>query len=164
MLLGSGFVEDGVTVGEALAGARAAAGLSVAEVSERTRIRETVIRGIEQDDFAGLGGDLYVRGYLRAIAGAVGVDPQPLIHEFDASRTDDPVGPAWAVPSPAGAAGPPEMGAEQATAPEAGEEYGSSWADDAVTDADPVAETQIMPAVTDSWWPEEPELPEVSAP
>jgi hypothetical protein len=80
-------VEDGVTVGETIADARGAAGLSVDEVSERTRIRETVIRSIEQDDFDTLGGDLYVRGYLRAIAGAVGVDPQPLIREFDVARS-----------------------------------------------------------------------------
>jgi hypothetical protein len=80
-------VEDGVTVGETIADARGAAGLSVGEVSERTRIRETVIRSIEQDDFDTLGGDLYVRGYLRAIAGVVGVDPQPLIREFDVARS-----------------------------------------------------------------------------
>ena len=159
-----------MTVGEALAEARAAAGLSVAEVSERTSIREMVIRGIERDDFFGLGGDLYVRGYLRAIAAAVGVDPQPLIHDFDASRTGYPASPVGTVPSPASAAGPPGGGAEQATAPVAGEEYGSFWADDAVTDADPVdpvdpvAETQMMPAVTDSWWPEESELPGASVP
>ena len=76
-----------MTVGETIADARGAAGLSVDEVSERTRIRETVIRSIEQDDFDALGGDLYVRGYLRAIAGVVGVDPQPLIREFDAARS-----------------------------------------------------------------------------
>ncbi|HEY6788316.1 MAG TPA: helix-turn-helix domain-containing protein, partial [Trebonia sp.] len=64
-----------MTVGEAIAQARDAAGLSVDEVSGRTGIRETVIRDIERDDFAALGGDLYVRGYLRAIAAAVGLDP-----------------------------------------------------------------------------------------
>jgi cytoskeletal protein RodZ len=80
-------VEAALTVGEALAEARGAAGLSVDEVSERTRIRGIVIRSIERDDFDALGGDLYVRGYLRAIAGAVGIDPQPLIREFDATRS-----------------------------------------------------------------------------
>jgi hypothetical protein len=76
-----------VTVGEALAEARYQAGLSVDEVAERTRIREAVIRCIEQDDYDACGGDLYVRGYVRAIAGAVGIDAQPLIREFDAGRT-----------------------------------------------------------------------------
>lgn len=94
-----------MTVGETIADARGAAGLSVNEVSERTRIRETVIRSIEQDDFDALGGDLYVRGYLRAIAGVVGVDPQPLIREFDAARGAGPAGwPTIGSSSPAAAA------------------------------------------------------------
>jgi Helix-turn-helix domain len=79
-----------VTVGEALAEARYRAGLTVDEVSERTRIREAVIRCIEQDDYDACGGDLYVRGYVRAIAGAVGIDAQPLIREFDAAQANGP--------------------------------------------------------------------------
>jgi cytoskeletal protein RodZ len=75
-----------VTVGETLTEARYQAGLSIDELSERTRIRGTVIRSIEQDDFGACGGDLYVRGYVRAIAGAVGIDAQPLIREFDQGR------------------------------------------------------------------------------
>ena len=75
-----------MTIGEALAEARYRAGLTVDELSERTRIRETVIRCIEQDDYEACGGDLYVRGYVRAIAGAVGIDAQPLIRDYDAKR------------------------------------------------------------------------------
>jgi cytoskeletal protein RodZ len=75
-----------VTVGEALTEARFQAGLSVDELSQRTRIRQTVIRSIEQDDYDACGGDLYVRGYVRAIAGAVGIDAQPLIREYDTLR------------------------------------------------------------------------------
>src|SRR6185437_14387423 len=77
-----------VTVGEALTEARAQAGLSVDELSERTRIRGTVIRSIEDDDYEACGGDLYVRGYVRALAGAVGIDAQPLIREFDQGRAN----------------------------------------------------------------------------
>jgi len=72
-----------VTVGESLTKARHQAGLSVDELSERTRIRGTVIRSIERDDYQACGGDLYVRGYVRAIAGAVGIDAQSLIREYD---------------------------------------------------------------------------------
>jgi hypothetical protein len=75
-----------VTVGESLTEARYQAGLTVDELSERTRIRDTVIRSIERDDYEACGGDLYVRGYVRAIAGAVGIDAQPLIQEFDQER------------------------------------------------------------------------------
>ena len=75
-----------MTVGETLTEARYQAGLSVDELSERTRIRGTVIRSIEQDDYEACGGDLYVRGYVRALAGAVGIDAQPLIREYDLGR------------------------------------------------------------------------------
>jgi cytoskeletal protein RodZ len=128
-----------VTVGEAIAQARGAAGLSVDEVSERTGIRETVIRDIERDDFAALGGDLYVRGYLRAIAAAVGLDPQPLIREFDAARSLSAARPAIAAPALA----------TTGTA-EAGQDYSSLWwADDAVSDADPApAPATTLPATT----------------
>lgn len=73
-------------VGEALAEARRRAGLTVAEVSQRTRIRETIIRGIEGDDYSACGGDFYARGDIRSIAKAVGADPEPLIGEYDAAR------------------------------------------------------------------------------
>jgi hypothetical protein len=75
-----------VTVGESLAQARYQAGLTIDELSERTKIRATVIRSIEADDYEACGGDLYVRGYVRAIAGAVGVDAQGLIREYDQQR------------------------------------------------------------------------------
>jgi cytoskeletal protein RodZ len=81
-----------VTVGETLTEARSQAGLSVDELSERTRIRGTVIRSIEEDDYEACGGDLYVRGYVRAIAGAVGIDAQPLIREYDLGRASSPNG------------------------------------------------------------------------
>jgi cytoskeletal protein RodZ len=77
-----------VGIGEALAGARGQAGLTVAEVSQRTRIRETVIRGIEGDDYSACGGDFYARGNIRSIAKAVGADPEPLVAEYDAVYRD----------------------------------------------------------------------------
>src|SRR5580692_8340960 len=81
------YVEGFVTVGQTLTVARSQAGLTVDELSERTRIRGTVIRSIEQDDYEACGGDLYVRGYVRALAGAVGIDAQPLIREFELGRS-----------------------------------------------------------------------------
>jgi hypothetical protein len=60
----------------------------VDELSERTKIRGTVIRCIEQDDYDACGGDVFVRGYVRALARAVGIDARPLIREYDMARTD----------------------------------------------------------------------------
>src|SRR5258707_8536791 len=74
-----------MSIGGTLAQARHDAGLTVTQVSQRTRIRETIIRGIEQDDFSACGGDFYARGHLRSIARAVGADPALLIGEYDAT-------------------------------------------------------------------------------
>jgi cytoskeletal protein RodZ len=72
-----------VTIGDALAVGRRQAGMTVTQVSQRTCIRETIIRGIERDDFSGCGGDFYARGHIRSIARAVAVDPEPLIADYD---------------------------------------------------------------------------------
>jgi len=74
-----------MTIGETLAKARRSAGLTVTQVSERTRVRETIIRGIEEDDYSACGGDFYARGHIRSIARVVGADPAPLIAEYDAT-------------------------------------------------------------------------------
>jgi len=75
-----------VNIGGALAAARSEAGLTVNQVSERTRIRRTIIHAIEQDDYSPCGGDFYVRGHIRAIARVVGTDPAPLIEEYDTAH------------------------------------------------------------------------------
>jgi cytoskeletal protein RodZ len=75
-----------MSIGETLAAARRQAGLSVSQVSQKTRIRETIIRDIERDDFTHCGGDFYARGHIRSIARAVAADPGPLIAEYDATR------------------------------------------------------------------------------
>ena len=75
-----------MSIGETLAEERRQAGLTITQVSQRTRIRESIIRGIEQGDFSACGGDFYARGHIRGIAGAIGVDPVPLIKEYDAEH------------------------------------------------------------------------------
>jgi hypothetical protein len=75
-----------VGIGEVLAAARGQAGLTITQVSQRTRIRETIIRGIERDDFSACGADFYARGHIRAIARTVGVDGEPLVAEYDTSH------------------------------------------------------------------------------
>jgi cytoskeletal protein RodZ len=77
-----------VSIGEVLAEARDQAGLSIAQVSEQTRIRQGIIQGIEADDYGVCGGDFYARGHIRSIAQAVGTDPGPLIEEYDQDFSD----------------------------------------------------------------------------
>ena len=75
-----------MSIGETLADARRQAGLTITQVSQQTRIRESIIRDIEQGDFSACGGDFYARGHIRSIAGVVGTDPVPLISAYDAKH------------------------------------------------------------------------------
>ena len=75
-----------MSVGEELARAREARGMSVEDVSSSTRIRAGLIRAIEADDFDPCGGAVYARGHLRSIARVVGIDAEPLVAEFDRSH------------------------------------------------------------------------------
>lgn len=75
-----------MSIGETLARARQDAGLSITQISQQTRIRETVIRGIEHDDFTACGGDFYARGHIRSVAAMVGADADPLIQEYDTTH------------------------------------------------------------------------------
>jgi hypothetical protein len=83
-----------VGIGGALAEARSEAGLTVDQVSERTRIRATIVRAIERDDYAICGGDFYARGHIRAIARVVGTDPVPLIEQYDIAHLPPPAEPS----------------------------------------------------------------------
>ncbi|MFE5210269.1 helix-turn-helix domain-containing protein [Streptomyces sp. NPDC056600] len=73
---------DPPSIGDALQRARTAAGLSVEDVSNATRVRVGIVRAIEEDDFGPCGGDVYARGHLRTLARAVGLDPEPLIAAY----------------------------------------------------------------------------------
>ncbi|MBO0776069.1 MAG: DUF4115 domain-containing protein, partial [Actinobacteria bacterium] len=75
-----------MSIGDALAEARSRAGLTITQVSQRTCIRETIIRGIERGDFSACGGDFYARGHIRSIARTVGADPDELVREYDAAH------------------------------------------------------------------------------
>jgi transcriptional regulator with XRE-family HTH domain len=88
--LGDGRQNQAVSIGEVLAEARHRRGLTVAEVSHYTRIREPVIRAIERDEFLLSGSDFETRGQIRILGTALGVDPGPLIAEYDASHRSAP--------------------------------------------------------------------------
>ncbi|MDH2393787.1 helix-turn-helix domain-containing protein [Streptomyces sp. HNM0663] len=81
---------DQPSIGRALQQARVEAGMTVDEVSTSTRVRIPIVHAIEQDDFSRSGGDVYARGHIRMIARAVGVDPAPLITQFDGEHGGRP--------------------------------------------------------------------------
>ena len=79
-----------MSLGSDLSAAREAAGLTLEDVAERSRVRRTVIARIEADDFSLCGGDVYARGHIKTLAKIAGIDPQPLVDEFDRLHAPEP--------------------------------------------------------------------------
>jgi cytoskeletal protein RodZ len=76
-------------IGERLQHARQRAGLSIADLSARTKIRATLLEAIEHGDFGRLPPGLLTRGFLRAYAREVGLDPDAVVRQFQAEFAPD---------------------------------------------------------------------------
>jgi cytoskeletal protein RodZ len=74
------------SIGSALRGHRERRGISAAELSRVTRIPMASIEAIEADRFDELPGEVFVRGFLRAYAQAVGLLPADILARFTSSR------------------------------------------------------------------------------
>ncbi|MEU1130533.1 helix-turn-helix domain-containing protein [Streptomyces sp. NPDC005900] len=90
--------DDRPSIGTALRQARVAAGLTVDEISTSTRVRIPIVHAIEQDDFSRCGGDVYARGHIRTLARAVGLEPAPLLAQYDEGHGGRPPAPTPAAP------------------------------------------------------------------
>ncbi|WP_241844650.1 helix-turn-helix domain-containing protein [Kitasatospora sp. CB01950] len=85
---------DGPSIGRLLGRARIDAGLTVDQVSTRTRIRVPIVHAIESDDFDRCGGAFYARGHLRLLAREVGLDGEALVARYDAEHGGGAAAPA----------------------------------------------------------------------
>jgi cytoskeletal protein RodZ len=70
------------TLGLRLRQARERAGLSVEDLSARTKIQVPLLAAIERDDFDRVPGGLFVRGFLRAYAREVGLEPESVVTDY----------------------------------------------------------------------------------
>jgi len=91
--------------GAALRQAREGLGLSTQDVAVRTKIRGDYLRALEDGNLAALPERTFARSYLTRYARELGLDPQPLLSDFDralpapagssaATRVTTPVRPA----------------------------------------------------------------------
>lgn len=69
-------------IGEALRAARERAGITLADAAAETRIRQSFLAALEREEFDHLGGDVYVKGFLRSYARFLGLDPDPFVEAF----------------------------------------------------------------------------------
>jgi transcriptional regulator with XRE-family HTH domain len=80
------------TIGEALRQAREAAGLTLAEVAERTKVRPGILSEIEADDHERLPALTYSLGFVKAYARTVGMDPNAAAERYRVeSQKGDPI-------------------------------------------------------------------------
>ncbi len=69
--------------GELLSRKREALGLTHQQVADELHITMHYVRALEENAFDKLPGDVFVRGYIRAYAGFLKLDPQVLINVFN---------------------------------------------------------------------------------
>ncbi len=66
-------------IGARLNHARTMANLALQDIADRTKISLRFLAAIENDDFSALPGHVYIYGFTRAFARAVGLDEESLV-------------------------------------------------------------------------------------
>lgn len=62
---------------------REQAGLTLEDVQNRTKIQIRYLQAVEEADFSVLPGKFYTRAFIRAYAEFLGVDPAPVINQYE---------------------------------------------------------------------------------
>ena len=84
-------VTDAPTLGDGLRIARAHSGRSLAELSSITRVPTRYLTALEQNDYSVLPNRVFSIGYVRAYAGALGLDEQLAVERFKREAPDPSV-------------------------------------------------------------------------
>jgi cytoskeletal protein RodZ len=79
--------------------------MSVEEIARSTRVPMDSVTRIEADQFDELPGEVFVRGFLKSYARAVGVAPEDVLARYTASRRV-----AWVTPLPISSPSRPARG------------------------------------------------------
>jgi len=76
-------------LGRKLRDARERKGVSLREISNRTKIAVAVLEGLEREDISKLPAGIFGRAFVRSFATEVGLDPEASIQEFTLQFRDD---------------------------------------------------------------------------
>jgi cytoskeleton protein RodZ len=79
------------TLGETLRQARLSKGVSMAEAARDTRIRSAYLEALEAEDLASLPPPVYTRGFVRAYAEYLGLNPQAMVDLYQPVSRREPV-------------------------------------------------------------------------
>lgn len=91
-------------VGDFLRSEREFQGISLEELARTTRIPSKNLSLLEQNRLPELPGNVFVKGYIRAVAKSLGTDPEPLLEQLE------PVEEIDSEPPPAALVAEPERG------------------------------------------------------
>jgi cytoskeleton protein RodZ len=69
-------------IGSKLQKVRQDQGISLREIANATKISPHILEALERNDLARLPGGIFARGYLRAYAAELGLDPEQVVAEF----------------------------------------------------------------------------------
>lgn len=75
-----------IEIGQTLQQARIALGMSIEDVARETRVPRTSLEAIESGDREALPARVFVRGFVRSFAIAVGLDAEPLLERLAATN------------------------------------------------------------------------------
>jgi cytoskeleton protein RodZ len=89
-----------MSVGERLRRARLDAGKTLDQVATETKIQLWILEAIERDDFSRVPGGVFIRGYLTAVARALGVNPSEVLTAYSPETAPPPVAPPPPSPPP----------------------------------------------------------------
>ena len=78
--------KDFLSFGRYLKFLRLEKGISLEEISNETKIRMDTLLLIEEEDIARLPVEVYVKGFLRAYAKALGADEEEAVRRYESSR------------------------------------------------------------------------------
>ena len=93
-------ITDAATLGDGLRTARDLSGKSLAELSTETRVHHRFLIALEQNDWSSLPSRVFSIGYVRAYAGALGLDEQLAVERFKLECPD----PSMPLQAPVGVA------------------------------------------------------------
>jgi len=79
-------------VGAQLRRAREERDLSLSDLSQITKIRVVLLKALENNETSTISGDFYTRGFLRAYAAAVGLNPKEIVRECLAQQAEIQLG------------------------------------------------------------------------
>jgi len=76
------------TYGAYLRKMRARRGMTLEELCERTKVKMEYIEALENENFSVLPSEVYVRGFIKAIAQSLNIPPEPALSSYMRALTD----------------------------------------------------------------------------